>query len=60
MFAGSHQELFMVDLIQRSLKLEGVNGCGNSGLRKKVVTVSVVSDFSFASRSKLHSAPNMN
>lgn len=57
---GSHLGLFMANLIQRSWKLVDVNGFGSASLRKKVVTISVVSDFFFASSNKLNSDLNMN
>lgn len=48
---GSCLELFTTDLIQRSWKLVGVNGVWHVNLDlKKVVPVSTVSDFSFASK----------
>lgn len=52
--------LFIVTLIQRSLKLVDVNGFGSAGLKKIVVTMSPDSDFSFASSNKLNSDPSMN
>lgn len=58
-FVGSCLGLFIVDLFQRSWKLVGVNGFWHGGL-EKVVTVSAVSDFSFASGNKLNSDPSMN
>lgn len=57
---GSYLGLFTADLIQRSWKLVGVNEFGSASLRKKVVTISVVSDFFFASSNKLNSDVSMN
>lgn len=60
LFVGSCLGLFTVDLFQRSWKLVGVNGFWHGGLEKEAVTVSAVSDFSFASGNKLNSDPSMN